>query len=123
MSKITIQQMADRVSALIEQRLKVSGGSLEMQVSRAGTRLPRPVRAAAEALVQAVQMAQQPKLIMQIDDQAVAVAYDICLRHLNGVDPAKRRKGLLLDLAARIAFALLMVGVLLVGVLYWRGFI
>lgn len=123
MSKITIQQMADRVSALIEQRLKVSGATLEAKVRRAGAQLPRPVRDAAEAMVQATQMAQSPKLLMQIDPEAVAIAYDICVRHLNGVDLAARRRGLVLDIAARIAFALLVVGVMLVGVLYWRGYI
>ncbi|MBI1170193.1 hypothetical protein GC209_02235 [bacterium] len=123
MSKITIQQMADRVSALMEERLKITGPSLEAKVQRAGRRLPREVREAAEALVAALQLAQNPKLLMQIDDEAVAIAYDICLRHLNGLNRAQRRRGMVLDAAARIAFALLVVGVLLVAVLRWRGFI
>ncbi|MGV8986577.1 MAG: hypothetical protein ACOH2H_09860 [Cypionkella sp.] len=123
MSKITIQQMADRVSALMEERLKITAPTLEAQVQRAGHRLPRKVRDAAEAMAQATQMAQSPKLLMQIDYEAVAIAYDICIRHLNGVNRGARRKGLILDAAARIAFALLVVGILLVAVLYWRGFV
>ena len=123
MSKISIQQMADRVSGLIDERLKIPGNSLETRLHRAGNRLPRPVRDAGEALVQATQMAQSPKLLMQIDDEAVAIAYDICVKYLNTVNQSARRKGLILDAAARIAFALLVVGVLLVGVLHWRGFI
>lgn len=123
MSKVSIQQMADRVSALLEERLKASGPTLEARIKRAGSKLPRPVRDAAEALVQATQMAQSPKLLMQIDYEAVAIAYDICLRHLNGVNRAERRRGMVLDAGARIAFALLVVGVIVVGVLRWRGFI
>lgn len=123
MSKTTIQQMADRVSALLEQRLKVTGSTLEIKVKRAGSKLPRRVRDAAEAMVQAQEMAQSPKLLMQVDPEAVAIAYDICVRHLNGVNLSERRKGMILDIAARIAFALLVVGVLLVAVLYWRGYV
>ena len=123
MSKITIQQMADRVSALIEQRLRVTGPTLEARLAKAGNRLPREVRAAGDALVAATQMAQSPKLLVQVDDEAVATAYDICLKYLNTVNLSARRKGFVLDAGARIAFALLVVGVLLVTVLYWRGFI
>lgn len=123
MSKITIQQMADRVSALMEERLNVTGPTLDAKVQRAGTRLPRAVRDAAEAMVQATQMAQNPKLLMQVDDEAVAIAYDICMKHLNGVNRAERRRGLVLDAAARMAFAVVVVVVLLVVVLRWRGFI
>ena len=123
MSKVSIQQMADRVSALLEQRLKVTGPTLEVRIKRTGSKLPRKIRDAAEALVQATQMADNPKLLMQIDYEAVAVAYDLCVRHLNSVNQAERRRGMLLDAAARIAFALLAVSVLVVVVLYWRGFV
>ncbi len=123
MSKTTIQQMADRVSDLLALRLNVSGPTLEARVKRAGNTLPRPVRDAAEALVQATEMAQSPKLLMQIDPEAVAIAYDICVKHLNTVNQSERRRGLALDIAARIAFALLTVAVLVIGVLRWRGFI
>ncbi len=123
MSKVSIQQMADRVSALLEQRLKVTGPTLEVRIKRTGSKLPRKIRDAAEALVQATQMADNPKLLMQIDYEAVAVAYDLCVRHLNSVNQAERRRGMLLDAAARIAFALLAVAVLVVVVLYWRGFV
>lgn len=123
MSKITIQQMADRVSALLEERLKIVGPTLEAKLQRAGNRLPRTVREAAEAMVQATRMAQNPKLLMRIDDEAVAVAFDICMKHLNAINRAERRRGLVLDAAARVAFALVVVVVLLVVVLRWRGFI
>ena len=123
MSKISIQQMADRVSGLMEQRLKIGGNSLESRLHRAGNRLPKRVREAGEALVSATQMAQSPKLLIQIDPEAVAEAYGICIKYLNTVNLSARRKGLILDAGARIAFVLLTVGILVVAVLYWRGFI
>ena len=120
MSRTTITQMADRVSGLMAERLKIKG-SLEVQVKRARRVLPRDVLAAGEALVEAVQLSANPKLIARIDDEAVAVAYDILLRHLNSIGRAERRKGALLDLAARIVFALLVVGGLWLAAIYWVG--
>lgn len=122
MSRTTITQMADRVSGLMAERLKIKG-TLEEQVKRAKRQLPREVFAAGEALVEAVQLSSNPKFLPRIDLEAVAVAYDILVKHLNGVNRAERRKGMLLDMAARIAFALLVVGVLWVVALYWRGHI
>ena len=123
MSIITVQQMADRVSGLLEERLRVRGATLEARLRAAGRRLPRKVREAGQALGVAGAVIQNPKLMHQVDDETVAVAYDICVRHLSGVNPSAAGRGLLLDMAARIAFALLVVGVLFVAFVYWRGLI
>lgn len=121
MGAVTIQQMADRVAALMEQKLRVGGKGLAVKVRKAGRRLPKQVRIAAEALVQATEMAQSARLMHQIDDELVAEAYDICVRHLGGVDVADRRKGVMVNMAASIAFSLLVVAVLVVVVVWWRG--
>ena len=123
MSAVTIEQMANRVAELLEQRLRIKGGGLDDKLRRAGRRLPKRVRAAGEALVQAVAMAQRPKLLMQIDDEAVAIAYDICVRHLGGLRPGAARWGMLLNIAAAIGFSLLVVAGLVLIVLYLRGFV
>ncbi len=123
MSVVTVQQMADRVAQLMEERLRVKGPTLEDQVRRAGRRLPRKVRDAAAALASAVVMIRSPKLMAQVDDETVAHAYDICVRHLKTLNPSAARRGLLLDMAARIAFALLAVAALTIGFLYWRHMI
>ncbi len=123
MSRVTVQQMADRVSGLLEERLHVRGDTLDDKLRRAGRRLPRRVRDAGAALATATQMLGNAKLMYQVDDETVAVAYDICVRHLTTVNSGAARRGLILDMAARIAFALLVVAVLLVAVLYWRGLI
>ncbi len=123
MSAVTIQQMADRVSALLEERLRLRGAGLAEKLARGGRLLPRKVRDAATFLAQAATMAQNAKLLMQIDNNAVAEAYDICLRHLGGVDAGGRRRGVIMGVAASVAFSVLMVTLLLGAVLYWRGFI
>lgn len=123
MSAVTIQQMADRVAGLMEQKLRVSGKGLAAKVRRAGRRLPKQVRVAAEALVQATEMAKSARLMHQIDEELVAEAYDICLKHLGGVDPADRRKGVATGVAASIAFSLIVVVGLVLLVMQWRGFL
>ena len=123
MSAVTIIQMADRVSALMEERLSVRGRTLEEKVRKAGRRLPRKVREAAAYLAEAGEMAQNPKLLVRVDEGDVAAAYDICLRHLGGVNRGERRKSALLGALASAAFGVLVVIVLAVGVIYWRGLI
>lgn len=123
MSVVTVQQMADRVSELLGERLRVKGDTLEARLKKAGRRLPRKVRDAGAVLVQATQMIRNPKLLHLVDDAVVAEAYDICLRHLNTVNPNEAMKTLVLGIAAHIAFSLLVVGALVVATLYWRGLI
>lgn len=119
MSAVTITQMADRVSALLEERLSVRGQTFDEKVRKAGRRLPRKVRDAATFLAAAGEMAQNPKLMAQLDQARVAAAYDICLRYLGGL----RRAGgsIWLNAAASAAFGILMVAVLFIVVLWMRG--
>ncbi len=123
MSAITIQQMADRVAALMEERLRLRGTGLEAKLRKGRRLLPRKVRGAADILVQAAKMAQNPKLLLQIDHEAVASAYDICVRHLGAINQAERRMTAVVGVAGSIAFSVLVVGVLLLAVLHWRGFV
>lgn len=123
MSAISIQQMADRVAALMEERLGAKGKGLAAKLHRAGRRLPRKVRAAGEELAQAAAMAQNPKLLLQIDHDAMSAAYDTCIKHLAAINPRIRRMDGLVAVAASVAFSVLAVAVILIAVLRWRGFI
>lgn len=123
MSAVTLQQMADRIAGLMEERLRVRGRGLTEKLRKGGRLLPRKVRTAAEMVAQAAVLSQNHKLLMQIDREKVSEAYDLCVRHLGGVNPSERRKGLVLNIAASIAFSVLVVSVLVVAVLYWRGFL
>lgn len=123
MSAISIQQMADRVAAMMEDRLGARGTGLSAKLARAGRRLPRKVRAAGEELAQAASMAQNPKLLLQIDQDAMSRAYDTCVKHLSGITPRSRRMDGIVAVVASIAFSMLVVALILIAVLRWRGFI
>ena len=121
MGAATIQQMADRVSGLIEEKFGIRGPDLGTRLRKAGGRLPAAVRTEARYLDAAAVQAHNPKLLLQIDDARVAAAYDTCVRHLGGIDPGARRRAMLMGLASSVAFSIFAVGVLTAAVLWWRG--
>lgn len=123
MTGVPIQQMADRVAGLMEERLHVSGAGLSEKLRKGGNRLPRNVRSAAKVVADAASVAQNPKLFMQIDQEVVAKSYDVAVRYLGKLNSRERRMGALLDFGASIAFSLLALAAILFVVLRWRGFI
>jgi hypothetical protein len=123
MDAAAIQQMADRVVALMDEKLHVRGTTLSETLRRGAGKLPKAVRAEARFLETAAAQAQHPKLMVQIDDGRVAKACDACLRFLNGVDRKARRRAMVMDIVTSIAFRLLISLLLVLAVLYWRGFL
>jgi hypothetical protein len=123
MGAVAIQQMADRVAALMEERLGLRGQGLEGKLRRAPRALPRRVRLAALRLAEAARMAQNPRLLLQVDEGQAAADYDLCLRHLTAVSPWDRRRAALLGTTASILVSLAVLAALVVAVLRWRGFV
>jgi len=123
MSAVTIQQMADRVAGLMEERLGVRGAGLEAKLRKGGRLLPRKVRAAAEGLAAFATKAENPRLLTQISIEEVAAAYDLCVRHLSALQAGRWRATMLIGTAGSVAFSLLVVAVLLAVFVWWRGLI
>ena len=123
MSAVTIQQMAERVTVLMEQKLRINGRGLHEKLRKGGRMLPRRVRSAAEQLADAAERSQNPKLLLQIDEAAVVVAYDLCSRHLSQIDVGHRRMTAILGTASSMVISLIVVAMLVTGVLYWRGYL
>jgi len=121
MGASSVQQMADRIAALMEERLGVKGATLADKLQRGGGKLPRDVRAEAEFLAESAAEAGNPALFLRLDHTRIARAYDSCLRHLKNVGRWDRRRGFLLDVLARIALILLVVAALAVAFAWWRG--
>jgi hypothetical protein len=119
----SIEQMAGRVAALMEERLRVRGETLSDKLHRGGRALPRRVRTEAAFLAEAARHAANPRLLPQIDQSRVAQAHEVCLRHLKGMDRPERRRAVLMGIASSIAFSLFAVGLLTLAVLWWRGFL
>jgi hypothetical protein len=122
MSAVTIQQMADRVAQLLEERLGLGGRDLSAKLKRAGRMLPKKVRDGGRVLATAAQKAQNPKLLGQIDMGDVTGAYDVCVKHLIAIDPVGRRRNLLAGMVGSVGFGVLVLAVALLGFLAWRGY-
>jgi hypothetical protein len=123
MGAAAIQAMTDRVAQLMEEKLGIRGKGLAAKLQRGGRLLPRNIRAAAQGLAQACDMAQSPRLSLQIDNQAAAAAYDTCLKYLTGLPVASGWGGHMLSSLRSIAFGVLVIAVALIGYLVWRGYI
>lgn len=117
----------DRLDAelgrLMEERLGIRGRGLADQVRRAGRLLPRGVRRDLARIGQWQDMRRHPRQYHMVDEAALHAAADRVAAHLRDIDPAERRKDRLLGLAGVVAFNLIVVAVLLMGVLAWRGFL
>ena len=121
MGAITVQQMADRVAALMEERLRVRGTGLRDKLRRSGRRLPRKVRKEAEYLAEVAVLAQNPKVQMLLDDERIAAAYDTCVRYLQAIGRRGRVSGFLIDVIGSAVFQILVVAALALAVANWRG--
>ena len=114
MSVVTVEERADRIARLIEERLRVRGRGLETKLRRAGRLIPKWVRQEAQTLVQAQHFSANPKLMKLIDPGQIDQAYTRCETWLKSVDPWERRKDRILGFLALNAFNL---GVVSVGLL------
>lgn len=114
---------AQALAALMEKHLGARGKTLEASLRRAGRQLPKGLRAKAQMLVEAEQMAKHPKLVRRIDESAVKAACNDLEVYLKGIDHAERRKTRALNIAAGLALNLLILVVAFLVFLRWRGLI
>jgi hypothetical protein len=123
MANASVQQMADRVAQLMEQRLRVRGASLGDKLRRGGRALPGKVRRDALYLAEAAERARNPRLQMQLDHEKIADAYDRCVRYLKPLGAGARRWAYVLNLVTTLAAVVIVTAVLVLCVLIWRGFL
>lgn len=123
MSATDITQMADRIAALLQQRLKIPGRTLTEKLARGRRKLPRRVHKAASDLAIWAEMAQNPKLYAQLDRLAVANAYDICARHLGEVGKWDRRRALAEGWLLSALTSLIVAAAGIILILRWRGYL
>ncbi|NJS40135.1 MAG: hypothetical protein HC783_15220 [Rhodobacteraceae bacterium] len=123
MSAVAIQQMADRVEDLLEERLNLTGRGLSAKLRRSGRLLPRKVRDGAQLLAVAAEKSKNPKMLGQINMGEVADAYDACVKHLMTVDPAGRRRDTIASMIGSVGFGVLALLLALIAFLAWRGYL
>ncbi len=118
-----LQSQVNEISALMAERLRVRGGTLETQLRKAGRSLPRPIRREGFYLAQAAVLARNPKLIRMVNEARVEKAYQAVITHLKGIDPVDRLKGRILGILGSISAALIVMFIVVVYVLVQRGYV
>lgn len=118
-----IQAKEAQLLELAKEKFGFRAKTLSRAMKKIGRRVPARLHRQAEVLVEAQRLGGHPKLMMQVDSVAIGKAFDEIVAHLETIDVADRRKGVLLNLAAALAFNVLVVVVLVTLVLRWRGLI
>jgi hypothetical protein len=121
MGAVTVQQMAQRVSGLLEERLRARGDGLEAKLHHAGRTLPRRVRQAAGRLAVAEAKSMVPKLLLQVHEGEVARDYDTCVRYLSTLSPAGGMLAGMVRIAASVAIGLLVLALIAGGIVWAQG--
>ena len=123
---ITDKDMAAKsrkLRGLMQQRLDVRGRDLRQSLRRAGRRLPKSVRKRGAALMRAEMLAHNPKTARQIDVEAVERDYECVRAHLVAIDVDELRKSRILCVTGAVVSNLIVVAVLFIVWLWWRGYV
>jgi len=121
--QISLDRMITGIVAQLREKLGVRGKDLKTALAKARHRLPRQVYRQAMTLVQAEPLAGHPKLCQTLDQAALEKAASQVSEHLDAIDLADRRKGWWLGTLGGLSFNMILMAVVLVTVLVWRGFL
>ena len=118
---LDIDGQAEALRAQMQERLGLKSKSFAHGVKRAGRRLPRRVRRAADVILKAQSLGGNPKLERRVDAKAFQAAAKEISDHLDSVDLARERTDKRLRLAALIALQVLIILALFLTWLWWSG--
>ena len=114
---------AEALRPLFKDKLGVKAPDLNLAFRRAARELPRGLRADGRLLSRTEAVIGNPRVARQLEAAPVWAAFDRVQSHLRKVDVAYRRRGKILDIAATVAFNLLIVSAAFVLFLGWRGYV
>lgn len=117
-----VKERADALAELMSVQLRVRGAGLREVTARAGRRLPKHLRRAAETIIDAVEKADNPKLGRLVDEKAVVRSERKLRKFLEKQDPRSVRRGEILDLLAKIALVVFVVVLAIFFLLLNQGY-
>lgn len=121
--KKEITRIETELGKLLAEKHGLKDGPLEQRLRKALRRSPRRIRRAAEGVVRAQMQMGSPKLMRQLEPEALNRDFRILLNHFKAIDVADRRKGMILGMLGGLSFNLLAAFALLLFLLLWRGFL
>lgn len=118
-----LTRLAERLTALMRDKLEVKAESFPAALRRAGGRLPRRLRREGAVIVATLDQVRSPRLSRIADGEGAARAARRIEAYLSRLDPAADRARARAFFWANIAFRIVVVIALLMAVLVWRGFL
>lgn len=112
-----------QISDLLWSKFGASGQTLARALAKAKARLPGRVYSRAMELANAQQMASHPKLLLTLDATKLGKSAQEVETYLTAIDVKDRRKGWILGMLGGMVFNILLFVCLLIGLLFWRGFL
>ena len=119
--KTGFERDMDALRAKMRAKLGVRGKTFAATLRRAGRLMSKPARQAGNVLVTAAASMDHPQLRARVDAVQVQAAFSQVHAHLDTVDRADRRKGMILGMAGGLVFNLILIVAALIGFLWWRG--
>ena len=113
---------SDALAEKMAKQLRLRGEGLKDVAARAGRKLPKRLRTEVEAIVDAQQMAENPKLMHHVDPDRIKLAERKLNRFLDRQNPAVERRAEMLDALAIIAFVIFTAVLAVFLLLLWRGY-
>lgn len=112
---MNVTEMAENLAGVMARQLRLRGGSLADVTARAGRKLPRHLRAEAQAIIDAQTQAEHPKFAHRIDAKRLKKAQRKLVAYLDKQNPKAERRAEFLD---RLAFIVFVVFVVILGVFF-----
>ena len=119
---VDVTKIEEDLAARMQTQLRLRGGDLAEVAAKAGRKLPKHLHAEVAKIVEAAQMAENPKLVRLIDAKGVARADRKIRQFLDKQNPAAERRGEILDRIAAVSFVLVTVLIAVFFLLLSRGY-
>ena len=119
----TLQNQVDEIRGLLKSQLRARGGSLEVQLRKAGRRLPRSIRQDSQVVTSAMPLVQNPKMSRMVDQNTTMKSAQNVIAHLKTIDRRDRLKGRILGALGSVSAILILTFIAAVYVLVKRGLV
>lgn len=127
MTPLDVRDWADEVAVLMASRLggvrRGEAVQLDMMIRRRGGALPRKLLKQAQILREAQHITNAPRIARQMDFRAAAQAHADLVAYLKPFGRLSRVQERATNFAASVVFGLLVLAIVVLWVLVWRGFL
>ncbi|SDE66910.1 hypothetical protein SAMN05421538_10971 [Paracoccus isoporae] len=127
MTPLNVRSWAEEVAVLMATRLggvrRGESYDLGVMIRRRGGALPRKLLKQAETLRDAERVTNAPKIARQTDFGDAAQAHADLVAYLKPFGRVTRMQERATNFAASVLFGLLVLGIVIVWVLVWQGFV